>query len=79
VLSQTHSFTRQSVDVGSLDFLLPKTTDLSIANIIGQDEDDVGFRGLCCEGTLRYKDDNGSEDEKKNLHNVQEAFYPANM
>ena len=41
VSGEADTFAGETVDVGSLDFLLSVTTEFSVAEVIGEDENDV--------------------------------------
>jgi hypothetical protein len=44
VVGESHSFSGHSIDVRSLDLLLPVAAEVSIAEVVGHDVDDVRAR-----------------------------------
>ncbi len=43
MLGELHSFGCQLVDVGRFDFLLPVAADFGVAEVVGEEIDDVWF------------------------------------
>ena len=46
-LGKPHPFLRQLVEPRSADLLLPITSQVAVAEIVGEDEDDIGLVMLC--------------------------------
>jgi len=45
VVGETHALSREPVEVWCFDFLLPVTTKFAVAEIISEDENDIGWPG----------------------------------
>ena len=43
MLGEFHAFGGEAIDVWRVDFLLTEAADVAIAEVIGDEEDDVGF------------------------------------
>jgi len=50
VLSEFHSFGGEAVNIGGLDFFLAVAAQVRVAEIVGDDVDDVGLSGGSCAG-----------------------------
>ena len=49
-LGEAHALGRQAVEVGRLDALLAVAAEVAVAEVVGQDEDDVGLGAGACTG-----------------------------
>ena len=58
VAREAHALRGQAVEVGCLDFFLPVAAQLRVAQVVGEDEDDVrlGRLGLCGLGQAQQND-----------------------
>jgi hypothetical protein len=64
MLSQPHASRGHAVEIGRADFRLAEAADVAITEVVGEDENDVGFGGLRGRGGAGEKCD-GQEGQYK--------------
>src|SRR5206468_13023923 len=69
-LSEAHPFGRQAVDVRRLNHLLPEAAEVAIAQVVGQAENDVGFRA----GALRAQHGASQASQKFSSAHLCDSF-----
>jgi len=65
VCGESHPLCRQAIDIGRVDFGRTKTSDIAVAQIIGEEKDDVGARTIGGESRARSQVKREEQDESK--------------